>query len=134
MAMLWDDAPLVEACLRTMEDITGRPWPLPNDQLAFGGGRMDPLWAASGLTPSIGHNTIVPLPLNLGAIDGQSLTWWLKGPVTVLPALATVPADELDMWKDAFRRRFRAEGLVTSGGELLLKQHCRLMSLWKPSR
>ena len=132
MATLWDDAPLVEACLRTMEDITGRPWPLPNDQLAFGGGRMDPLWAAAGLTPSVDHNAILPLPRNLGPIDGPSQTWWLKGPLTVVPKLAIIPADELEMCKDAFRDRFRAEGLVTSGGELLLRQHCRLMSMGKP--
>eukprot|EP00966_Prymnesium_polylepis_P265263 6128237-Prymnesium_polylepis.1 len=75
-----------------MEDITGRPWPFPDDQLAFGGGRMDPLWVAAGLTPSVGHNTIVPLPLNLGAIDGSSSTWWLKGPAAVLPKLTTIPA------------------------------------------
>jgi len=131
VATLWDDAPLVEACLRTMQDMTGRPWSLPHDQLAHCGGRMDPLWATAGLTPTAGHNTILAVPLNLGPIGGSSRTWWVKGPVAVLPRLANCPADELDELKDAFRSRFRAEGLVTSRGDLELRQHCRLMSLRK---
>eukprot|EP00966_Prymnesium_polylepis_P295749 6830535-Prymnesium_polylepis.2 len=114
-----------------MEDMTGRPWPFPNDQLAYGGGRMDPFWAAAGLTPADGHNSGIVVPLNLGAVDGRSLTWWSKGPLMVLPRLAAYPKDELADVKDAFRHRFRADGLVSARGQLELKQHCRLMSMRK---
>ena len=130
VATIWDDAPLVEACLKTMEDMTGQPWPPPTEQLAYGGGRMDPLWGAAGLSTSDGHNTVIGLPLNLGPISGTKAdVWWHKGPVAVLPRLAACPrADEIEEMKDAFRHRFRQEGLVTSEGDVVLSQKCRLMS------
>ena len=133
VATIWDDAPLVEACLKTMEDLTGRPWPPPTEQLTYGGGKMDPLWHGAGLSASSGHNTVIGLPLNLGAIRGSKAEmWWHKGPVAVLPRLAACPnAAEVEEMKNAFRERFRREGLVTSDGNLVLNQKCRLMSTFR---
>ena len=133
VATIWDDAPLIEACLKTMEDLTGRPWPPPTEQLTYGGGKMDPLWHGAGLSASVGHNTVIGLPLNLGAIRGSKAeTWWHKGPVAVLPRLAACPnAAEVEEMKNAFRERFRHEGLVTSDGNLVLNQKCRLMSTFR---
>ena len=94
---------------------------------------MDPLWHGAGLSASSGHNTVIGLPLNLGAIRGSKAEmWWHKGPVAVLPRLAACPnAAEVEEMKNAFRERFRREGLVTSDGNLVLNQKCRLMSTFR---
>lgn len=133
VATVWDDAPLVAACLRTMEDMTGDRsgrWAMPADKIAYGGGRMDPLFAAAGLHPAAGHNMTRPMPFNLGKIVGK-LRWWKDGPLSVLPRLGACPDEELDELKDAFRSRFRREGLVTSSGELEYTQNYRIMDVQK---
>jgi hypothetical protein len=78
------------------------------------------------------HNTVLPLPHNLGSIANERA--WREGPLSVMPRLGACPdPEELQQIKEAFWRNFRSEGLVTSGGELEYAQHCRLMDVQKRS-
>ena len=91
---------------------------------------MDPMFAAAGLTPAIGHNWVCEMPTHLGHVDGDEA--WQKGPLTVMPKLATCgDPGFLDAVRVAFCERCRAEGLVGCDGELRLVQHYRLMDVRK---
>lgn len=76
------------------------------------------------------HNTVIPLPFNLGNLDGERA--WREGPLSVMPRLGgCTDPEELRQIKQVFWSRFRADGLVTSSGELEYTQHYRMMDLVK---
>ena len=130
---IWESLPMVDCCLRTMEDLTGEPGSafMPTgwtDPLAFAGGKMDKLACACGLDlaeRSSGHNTITPLIVNLGRSEGAEA--WRLGPLAVLPQLSDAPPEELAGFQAAFRRRCERNRMITKAGEVEFAQRYRLL-------
>jgi trans-aconitate methyltransferase len=136
IAVVWEDAPLLEASLLAMEDITRRPW--PKAKMRCGGGAMDSMWANAHLHVSRGHNTIHPMPpTNLGSMDdGPTAKWWVDGPFSLLGGLkgplGQFAPDQLEMLQEYFRVRFQSHGLVNARRELEYVQSRRLLAVVKP--
>jgi len=135
VAAIWDTVeavPMVDVSLRAAQDVSAslHASALPIlAQFAHGGGRMDGAIQAAGLGFGVGHNTVAPMPVNLGPLDGEQA--WQQGPLNVLRKLASAPRAEVDAVRDAFRRRCTAGGLVNDAGELEFTQYFRLLSLRK---
>ena len=126
---MWDDVPIVDACCRTMEDLTREPGAsfLPADPFAFACGRMDPLLATAGLTHGLNHGLVKLIPLNLGLIDSDDA--FRNGPLSVLPRLAHSPPREMAAFRAAFRRRCQMDGLLSEADEICFTQRCRLLAV-----
>lgn len=136
IAVVWDDAPLLEASLLAMEDITCRPW--PKAKMRCGGDAMDSMWANAHLHLARGHNSIHPMPpTNLGTMDdGPTAKWWVEGPFSLLGGpkgpLGQFAPDQLEMLQESFRVRFQSQGLVNTRRELEYVQSRRLLAVVKP--
>mmetsp|Transcript_9828 Transcript_9828/g.31135 ORF Transcript_9828/g.31135 Transcript_9828/m.31135 type:complete len:304 (+) Transcript_9828:40-951(+) len=124
IATIWEEVNMCDLCMKTMEEVTGEPFQMPFDPVAWAGGRMDPLIADAGLTMASGHNSLVPFDFNLGvARGGEDLSFKL-GMIMALPKLAQL--GKVEEAKATYEKHAKAFGL-NEKGELVIAQDYRLL-------